>query len=137
MFECENCGNRVSEHAVGTEYRNHCPKCLYSRHLDEEVPGDRKAGCGGLMDPAGLIFKQESDSPGELMIVHRCLKCGRVSKNRVAGDDQAESIIKVFEKSLAREKRDESWLSREDEKELYTQLYGKPWVRENFENRPK
>lgn len=137
MFECEHCKYQIKQPAVGTEHRNHCSRCLYSKHLDEVQPGDRQAECGGLMEPVGLTFKQESDGPGELMIVHRCVECGKISKNRVAGDDQAESIIKVFEESLKRKDRDESWLDKDDEKELYTQLYGKPWVEEHFENMSK
>ncbi|HCR42265.1 TPA: hypothetical protein DIV45_02815, partial [Patescibacteria group bacterium] len=29
-FTCENCGHRVK----GSGYTNHCPKCLYSQHVD-------------------------------------------------------------------------------------------------------
>ena len=47
-FVCANCGARVEE--LGYTSRNHCPKCLCSLHLDL-YPGDRAAGCGGIMDP--------------------------------------------------------------------------------------
>lgn len=30
------------------------------------------------------------------MLVHRCLACGRISCNRVAGDDNAFSILKLL-----------------------------------------
>ncbi|MEK7061411.1 MAG: RNHCP domain-containing protein, partial [Patescibacteria group bacterium] len=36
-FVCKVCGTKVK----GTGYTNHCPNCLYSLHVDEEVPGDR------------------------------------------------------------------------------------------------
>jgi hypothetical protein len=31
-------------------YRNHCPACLWSKHVDVQ-PGDRAATCRGLMRP--------------------------------------------------------------------------------------
>ena len=46
-FQCGHCGVDVSLDAPGTSHRNHCPHCLWSRHLDRNVPGDRKAGCTG------------------------------------------------------------------------------------------
>lgn len=49
-FICEHCGFEVSPHPSGSA-RNHCPKCLYSKHVDEDSPGDRLATCYGLMEP--------------------------------------------------------------------------------------
>ncbi len=45
-FVCKVCGRTVPPEGAGSEYRNHCPYCLSSLHLDT-VPGDRAAGCGG------------------------------------------------------------------------------------------
>ena len=42
-FICEHCGREVR----GNGYTNHCPYCLWSKHVDIN-PGDRAAGCGGL-----------------------------------------------------------------------------------------
>jgi len=47
-FFCENCGENVS----GDGFTNHCPKCLWSKHVDV-FPGDRKGSCNGLMKPIG------------------------------------------------------------------------------------
>ncbi|HYC79501.1 MAG TPA: RNHCP domain-containing protein, partial [Candidatus Binatia bacterium] len=47
-FVCENCGTKVS----GNGYTNHCPNCLYSKHVDNN-PGDRLNKCHGLMEPIG------------------------------------------------------------------------------------
>ena len=47
-FVCQHCGKTVLPDGAGTAHRNHCPKCLFSLHLDME-PGDREAGCGGSM----------------------------------------------------------------------------------------
>ena len=52
-FICENCGAVV----VGNGYTNHCPVCLYSKHVDRS-PGDRAAGCGGLMEPVAVALKR-------------------------------------------------------------------------------
>ena len=45
-FICEHCGKKVTK----LEYscRNHCPFCLYSKHLDIN-PGDRAEKCHGLL----------------------------------------------------------------------------------------
>lgn len=68
------------------------------------------ATCGARMEPIGLSFK----SDGELMIVHRCLSCGKISKNRIAGDDNTYSITKLIDNSL----------SKVDKKNALTCLYG-------------
>ena len=38
-FICENCGRKVEP--LGYSCRNHCPYCLYSKHVDIN-PGDRR-----------------------------------------------------------------------------------------------
>ena len=84
-FTCENCGYRVK----GTGYTNHCPKCLYSKHVDN-LPGDRENKCGGLMAPVGVELKS-----GEYDIKHKCLQCGAEKINRAAADDDFDQIIKL------------------------------------------
>lgn len=81
-FRCKKCGEEVSLKAWGTKNRNHCPRCLYSLHVDEDV-GDRKSKCSGLMKPIAKMYKID----GEEVLVHKCEKCGVIRKNRVAGDD--------------------------------------------------
>jgi len=46
------------------------------------------------MEPIGLSFKND----GEINLVHRCLKCGKISFNRIAGDDNTYSICSLLEK---------------------------------------
>lgn len=70
------CGADVQPSTDGS-YRNHCPFCLYSLHVDAE-PGDRRNRCRGLMRPVGLRLAGRRPQ-----IVHRCLDCGRVKVNRV------------------------------------------------------
>jgi len=80
-FVCERCGERVLPLSRGG-FRNHCPKCLWSKHVDR-VPGDRAESCGGLMEPVRV----ESDAKRGWMIVHECVRCGFVGRNRAALDD--------------------------------------------------
>jgi rubrerythrin len=84
-FICENCGVKVK----GTGYSNHCPSCLWSKHVDVN-PGDRAAKCSGLMKPIGLTKKK-----GKYIIIHRCQKCGHEKQNKISPHDNMEEIIKL------------------------------------------
>jgi DNA-directed RNA polymerase subunit RPC12/RpoP len=79
-FACAHCGRDVP--LGGRRPRDHCPWCLYSRHVDV-VPGDRAADCGGLLVPVGV----ESSRKG-MMLVYRCSSCSAVRRNRVLDDLQ-------------------------------------------------
>ena len=50
-FICENCGFKVPK--LGYSCRNHCPKCLTSKHVDKN-PGDRSEECHGILEPVGI-----------------------------------------------------------------------------------
>ena len=95
-FKCLNCHKVVFLSAPGTKNRNHCPFCLYSLHVDNES-GDRKSSCKGLMAPIGKIFKKD----GEEVIIHKCVSCSFVRKNRIAGDDDFELVenLRVLDSS--------------------------------------
>lgn len=84
-FRCRHCRLDVPLDAPGTMHRNHCPSCLWSRHLDEHVPGDRAAACAGSMEPIAVRVRDD----GEWAVVHRCRGCATVRVNRIAGDDNA------------------------------------------------
>jgi ribosome biogenesis GTPase len=86
-FTCENCNKEVSLKSYGTKNRNHCPHCLFSLHVDNEI-GDRKSDCGGKMPAIGKMYKED----GEEVLLHECEKCGLKRKNRVAGDDSHAAI---------------------------------------------
>lgn len=64
-FECEMCGFEVK----GTGYTDHCPNCLYSKHVDVN-PGDRKSDCKGLMEPINAEYKKS-----DFLIHYKCIKC--------------------------------------------------------------
>jgi hypothetical protein len=72
----------------GGRNRNHCPYCLYSRHVDAERSGDRASACKGMMEPIG-VFERPN---GEEVITHRCLVCGFERFNRVGADDD-EAVV--------------------------------------------
>jgi len=84
-FKCENCGHSVK----GNGYTDHCPNCLWSKHVDIN-PGDRLSDCRGLMHPIGLELKH-----GERRIVYMCIKCGFKHRVKAAIDDDGEKIIEL------------------------------------------
>jgi hypothetical protein len=98
----------VSFDAPGTAHRNHCPNCLWSRHLDDDTPGDRKADCGSLMEAIGITVRRG----GEWVIVHRCAGCDEVHLNRTAGDDNPLMLLRLAVLPLAQPPFPMEWLSR-------------------------
>src|ERR1041385_5472097 len=106
-FKCMHCHGIVSSaHFLsGVNNRNHCPYCLWSCHLDLYAAGDRLCACKGQMKPIGLTMKNgrnkyQLDKRGELMLVHQCIECGSPSINRIAADDDASTIIEIFQASV-------------------------------------
>lgn len=93
-FMCENCGLKVQPLNNGS-YRNHCPNCLYSLHLDMK-PGDRKSSCKGLMKP--IDFRQHSKKGWQ--ILHQCLKCKNNKWNIIAQNTQQEDQFITWMKNL-------------------------------------
>ena len=85
-FECENCGEKIT----GDGYTNHCPICLWSKHVDVN-PGDRASRCGGLMEP----FEIEKIGQ-EISITHKCIKCGYKKKNKSSEDDDYNEILEII-----------------------------------------
>jgi hypothetical protein len=84
--------------APGTAHRNHCPNCLWSRHLDDHRPGDRDADCGSLMEPIAVSVRGD----GEWVLVHRCTGCDALNLNRTAGDDNPLLLLRLAVMPLAR-----------------------------------
>ncbi len=87
-FICENCKTKVPK--LGYSCRNHCPVCLYSKHVDIN-PGDRLETCHGMLEPIGI----ETNSKKGYVIVFKCKKCGAIRKNKAAEDDNMDLIIKL------------------------------------------
>ncbi|MEU0489063.1 RNHCP domain-containing protein [Nocardiopsis changdeensis] len=96
-FRCAGCRLEVPATAPGTSHRNHCPHCLTSLHVDLRVPGDRAADCRGPMSAVSMASRAD----GEWMLVHRCARCGELSVNRIAGDDNARALVRLAVRPLA------------------------------------
>ena len=81
-FVCKNCSTPVAPLTNGP-YRNHCPQCLYSLHVDIR-PGDRQNTCHGLMRP--IDYRQHLKKGYQLL--HECTRCENQQWNIVAQDTQ-------------------------------------------------
>ena len=86
-FKCMNCGMEVD--TLNYTARDHCPRCLYSRHVDV-MPGDRQNKCMGLMMPIGIEKYKNT-----YKIIYKCSKCGEIHKNIMAQDDDYDMIVKL------------------------------------------
>lgn len=95
-FVCKHCGQVVPVAAPGMAHRNHCPRCLWSVHLDDQS-GDRAARCGGMMEPVAISVRQG----GEWLLIHRCRECGALRANRIAGDDNELVLMSLAVRPLA------------------------------------
>lgn len=97
-FVCKKCSAEILPCTNGG-YRNHCPVCLYSLHVDNE-PGDRSNHCYGLMEPIGMHYHSRKG----WQIIHRCLKCAEEKVNRIAEqtiqEDDWEKLVKLGTLSL-------------------------------------
>ena len=86
-FTCENCHKNVNK--LNYTARDHCPYCLYSKHVDI-MPGDRSNECQGLLEPIGIEkFKNT------YKIIYKCKKCNQFHKNIMATDDDMDIIIEL------------------------------------------
>lgn len=92
-FTCLKCGHIVPP--ASQTCRNHCNQCLFSRHVDLEIPGDRASLCQNLMEPIRL----DQNSKKGFIIIHQCLKCGKEIANKVADDDSSDALTKLSQKS--------------------------------------
>ncbi len=90
-FTCGHCGRTVPPH--GRTARDHCPWCLRSLHVDR-VPGDRAAGCGGLLDPIEVVRSGQ-----RWVMRYRCRVCSVERVNRVLLDgdppDDWEAVVRL------------------------------------------
>ncbi len=90
-FTCDQCGTPV----IGSGYTNHCPNCLWSKHVDEN-PGDRASLCGGAMEPISVAV-----SGGTYRILHQCKKCGFTRPQDSAKEDNMEQLIALSTQPVA------------------------------------
>ena len=86
-FICENCFKEVDK--LGYTARDHCPFCLYSKHVDIN-PGDRLNTCLGMLKPIGIEKFKDT-----FKIIYKCEKCNKFHKNIMANDDNYDLIIEL------------------------------------------
>jgi len=84
-FVCEQCGQQVT----GNGFTNHCPQCLWSKHVDID-PGDRLDLCGGMMRPVEVQKKGK-----EYVIIHVCQKCGFTRVNKAQKEDSFDALTQI------------------------------------------
>jgi hypothetical protein len=152
QFRCTNCALLIAADRAfsGVNNRNHCPNCLWSKHVDLEKPGDRKAGCRSRMQPIGLTVKKTgkkygSACTGELMLVHRCTGCGKISINRIASDDATGALIQLYRDSQGMAEPLRQDLEQQgihpllagDLTTVYSQLFGWQSILEEFAPPPE
>ncbi len=89
-FICENCNKEVKK--LNYTARDHCPYCLYSKHLDI-MPGDRANECMGLLVPIDIEKFKDT-----YKIIYKCEKCDEIHKNIIATDDNFDEIINIMQK---------------------------------------
>ncbi len=85
-FICEQCGASVT----GNGYTNHCPRCLWSKHVDQN-PGDRASLCRGAMEALSVSVLPR----GVYRITHRCVRCGFIRAQDAANEDAMERLIEL------------------------------------------
>ncbi len=80
----------------GNGYTDHCPYCLWSRHVDIN-PGDRLAKCKGLMKPIHAVKEGEN-----IVIYYKCIKCGIEKRVKAAKDDNEELLYQLINASIGK-----------------------------------
>jgi len=83
-FTCLNCGEKIT----GNGYTDHCPNCLWGKHVDESIPGDRASDCRGVMEPVRVIYEKN-----KYRIEYKCLKCGHKFKVWASNDDNRDVLL--------------------------------------------
>lgn len=89
-FDCEHCGF----HVKGTGYTNHCPQCLWAKHVDI-FPGDRSESCQGMMRPISSEYKA-----GKWYVLQKCIVCGKVWKNELSEGDNFDVLIDLSREDM-------------------------------------
>lgn len=85
-FVCEKCGLVVS----GDGYTDHCPKCLWGKHVDKDIPGDRQSDCRALMEAIETEYQK-----GGFRIHYKCQGCDHEFWVREGKEDDREKLVKL------------------------------------------
>lgn len=88
-FKCFNCGTLVK----GTGYTDHCPKCLWSLHVDNN-PGDRASECRGKMEPVSVLYDRSN-----YVINYVCESCGMKKRFKASDKDNKEVLLSLVKEA--------------------------------------
>jgi len=137
---CCRCDNEaIFSVDIDVAHINHCSHCLSLYHIDKNFSDDCSTNCGGCMHAIGLTFKKEGNDKcnnqkeGELMIIHKCVICDKVSINRLATDDDEVAILVLFHKSFLLDNATKQKILNEgiemaslkDKERVFIKLFGK------------
>lgn len=89
-FICEHCQFAVT----GNGYTDHCPQCLYSKHVDIN-PGDRQCDCHGLLKPTAVEYKKD-----KYLIYYQCEKCNHLHRVKSSSEDNIDTLLKYINKPI-------------------------------------
>ncbi|WP_281202155.1 RNHCP domain-containing protein [Nocardia jejuensis] len=95
-FTCSWCGLVVSTYAADGARRNHCPSCLRSQHVLDQIEGG-PSDCGARMSPISIAVLRG----GEWMLVHRCVRCDELTANPICADDNQLVLMRIAVRPLA------------------------------------
>ncbi len=87
-FTCDNCETFVQ----GDGYTDHCPSCLYSKHVDIN-PGDRNNNCCGSMKSVAAEVRKD-----DYKIHYECEECGYKHRVKSVSEDNFDIILKLIGK---------------------------------------
>jgi hypothetical protein len=89
QFVCENCGKKT----IGNGYTDHCPICLWSKHVDIN-PGDRAEQCKGMMEPIGY-------EPSSRYVYFRCTRCRKMHRVKTSENDNASLLAELAQMPIS------------------------------------
>ena len=93
-FICEFCQENVLPLSNGS-YRNHCPFCFYSKHVDDLIPGDRNSSCKGLMKPIDIKYHSKRIPIGPCMCGMQKEQVNKIAQNTVQSDNVVQLMKKL------------------------------------------
>jgi hypothetical protein len=95
-FRCVLCGLSVCAIGPGDAPRDHCPSCLSSLHVHDQVEGD-VSDCDGRMTPISVVAPRD----GKWRLVHRCVRCDELAESAVTTDDNPLVLMRIAVRPLA------------------------------------
>jgi hypothetical protein len=96
-FGCLQCGRAVSTAGPERLPRDHCPHCLYSRHLTD-LAGGGPSPCGQRMAPIAIAVAGD----GAWSVIHRCTHCREVASAPAGPDDNPLVLTGLAVRPFAR-----------------------------------